>query len=126
MQISEQEVIKRLEDFGYEPSALDTRTITYCINSVSERICNYCNVDEVPDNFKYEAIDAVCADFLGIKLAVGTFSTAEIDNVVSKIQEGDTTVEFGDTDSPETKLKKCLDTMVLKYCSLNRFRRMVW
>lgn len=126
MQITEDDVIKRLEQLGYTPDSLDLSSINYCIHSVTERITNCCNIEEIPDNFKYEAIDAVCADFLGIKLACGTLPETVVSDVVSKIQEGDTTVEFEGGESSETKLKTLLDGMVLQLHNLNRFRRMVW
>ena len=111
------------------------------IDEVRQAICNYCNIDYVPEELKYVWANMV-VDYLrwatslagsasGGAVKPGGSSTATI---VSSLKEGDTTIGFSaDTSSQSSQagnahaIGAVLDQVVMNYQDqLNRFRRVVW
>lgn len=119
-----QNVILRLSGFGYTVTDADQGLLTYVIAKIEQDIKNFCNIAEVPDELGYAWTEAVCADFLRSKLSTGTLEN--VSGIVKSISEGDTTVSFSETSTPESQLLTCLNSMSLKMSDLVRFRKMVW
>lgn len=94
--------------------------LSLLLESVTETICNYCNVDEVPDGLTYTAYRMMADAYR----AEGYGSTAGAQGAPSSITEGDTTVSFRDASS--TKAYEAYAASVLKNytAQLNRYRRM--
>lgn len=117
-------VIARLTGFGVTLNDADTPMIEYGIEFVGLRIQNFCNITEIPEELDYEWANAVCADFLKMKLSTGGIEN--VSGVVKSIQEGDTNITFSESSTPEAQLLECIAKMQLDASGLIRFRKMVW
>ena len=117
-------VITRLSAFGVTPTEADSPTIDYSIEFIALKIKNFCNIEEIPQELNYEWANAVCADFLKMKLSTG--SLENVAQIVKSIQEGDTTVSYSESGTPESQLLECITQMGLNLSGLIRFRKMVW
>lgn len=117
-------VTSRLSGFGISVTEADTPMIDYAIELVGLRIKNFCNIDEIPEELNYEWANAVCADFMRMKLSTG--GIANVSGVIKSIQEGDTNITFSESSTPEAQLLECIAKMQLDLSGLVRFRKMVW
>lgn len=117
-------VISRLSGFGISVTEADTPMIDYAIELIGLRIKNFCNIEEIPEELNYEWANAVCADFLKMKLSTGGIEN--VSGVVKSIQEGDTNITFSESSTPEAQLLECIAKMQLDASGLIRFRKMVW
>lgn len=121
------DVVSRLRMFGYDVIDDDVTLIDYSCQSMEQRICNYCNVKEPPDELLFIATDAVCAEILRLKLIKGELPN--IDDVlkaITSIKEGDVQISYTGNDTAYKQLTLILDAMDLKPSILNKFRKMVW
>lgn len=117
-------VVARLSAFGVTPSEADSAMIDYSIEFIALRIKNFCNIEEIPQELNYEWANAVCADFLKMKLSTG--SLENVAQIVKSISEGDTTVSYSESGTPESQLLECIAKMSLDISGLVRFRKMTW
>ena len=117
-------VTVRLKGFGIELVEADSPMLAYVIDMVERDIKNFCHINEVPEELYYTWSEAVCSDFLRSKLSTG--SLENISSIVKSIAEGDTTVTFSESATPEAQLLACLDAMKLNLSNLVRFRKLVW
>lgn len=117
-------VIARLTMFGVTLEETDTPMIQYGIEFIGLKIKNFCNIEEIPEELDYEWANAVCADFLRMKLSTG--SLENVSGIVKSITEGDTTVSYSESGTPESQLLECISRMSLDISGLVRFRKMVW
>lgn len=117
-------VITRLKMFGVTVSDADMFMIAYAIDKIEQDIKNFCNITEVPEELYYQWSDAVCADFLRSKLSTGQLEN--VSSIVKSIAEGDTTVNFSESATPEAQLLECITKMSLDLNGLVRFRKLVW
>lgn len=118
-----EEIISRLKTLGYEYTEADADLITFLMAKVKERICNACNLDEVPEGLSKKAVDMVCSEFMLGKMATGQLE--DVSGVLKSIAEGDTTVTFADGFSPAEQLKTYLMTLADEK-GLARYRKMTW
>lgn len=111
------------------------------IDEVHQAICNYCNIDCVPEELKYVWANMV-VDYWRWSTSVagsgsGTPGKPNLSTVaitVASLKEGDTTIGFSaDTASQSAQsgnahsMAAVLDQVVMNYLDqLNRFRRVVW
>lgn len=124
-----EDVKTRLSQFGYKVVDTDAVVIDYIKNKTIETFLNETNLTEVPEGLHYKLVDAICADFLGAKYATGGLTETQIGGVVAKIQEGDTTVDYGTVSSsltPSGRFLAALDSMKLPMSEIIKYRRMVW
>ena len=117
-------VIARLTMFGVTLEETDTPMIEYGIEFIGLKIKNFCNIEEIPEELDYEWANAVCADFLRMKLSTG--SLENVSGIVKSITEGDTTISYSESGTPESQLLECISRMALDISGLVRFRKMVW
>ena len=119
----------RLSSLGYTMASGDKTVISYIENKTTETFKNHTNLDEVPEGLYYKWIDAICADFLSAKYSTGGLSENETKGIISKIQEGDTTVEYatGSTsNTPQAVFLKTIESLKLPYSEIIKYRRLVW
>lgn len=119
------DVVKRLKGFGYTVVETDNMFIDYLISKVEQEIKNLTNLGEIPLGLKYAWIDAVCAEFLNAQYVSGKLDNIEA-MVVSSVKEGDTTVSYATSGSPQKQFLTMLDGMRLKPSEIVRYRVMVW
>lgn len=117
-------VIARLKGFGVTLAETDMPMIQYGIEFIELKIKNFCNINEIPEELDYEWANAVCADFLKMKLSTGGLEN--VAQIVKSIQEGDTTISYSESGTPESQLLECITKMGLDLSGLVRFRKMVW
>lgn len=89
------------------------------LDKVSDMVCNYCNIDDVPKGLENVmlnmAVDLYRAESLGQEQAEGS---------VKSITEGDVTVSFASASSASENLGM---TFLKDYTAqLNRYRKLGW
>lgn len=124
--IERDEIINRLALFGYKAEEGDYLAIDYESEKLKEYVLNFCNISELPKGLKLEFIDAVCANFLKIKLNQKALTGEKVKQITKTIHEGDTTITFDSSVNPEVQLRTYLDTLAIGLSSLVKYRRMVW
>jgi hypothetical protein len=111
------DVIKRLQSFGYTVTEADSWVLGFIIDKVENHIKNSCNILEIPDGLYQVAVDMAVGNFLFEKKAVSADSLAGIDlsAVVKQIQEGDTSVSFAlgeGSKTPEQRLDAVISWLI--------------
>jgi len=123
-------ICERLSSFGYDALEDDTWTLTFVLEKVEQRICNICNVSQVPHELLWVATDLVVSEFLLAKKATGGEDCFDLSPAVKQVQEGDTSVTyaFGDGSlTPEARLDAALREMArVSEDELTAWRRMKW
>lgn len=104
-----EEVVKRLDSFGYTVQESDAWLIGFAMQKVENNIKNWCNITEIPDGLFHIAVDMSCGEFLFTKKQTNQLELGDLDlnGVVTSIKEGDTQVSFGGS-SDEEKLNSFL------------------
>lgn len=120
------EVKRRLESFGYTPTAADNWMIGFCVDKVLLHIKNNCNVAEVPGGLWRIAVDMVCGEFLFAKKQSGQSVGVEFEAVVKSIAEGDTTIAFETKNSAEAKYDSLVAYLMHREVDFAAFRRIKW
>lgn len=109
------QVIKRLESFGYTVVESDAWAIAFAIMKVENHIKNSCNTALIPDGLTIIAVDMVCGEFLFAKKQSGTLIGFDLEAAVKQVQAGDTNVTFALGDgsySPEQRLDSLLSFLM--------------
>lgn len=118
------EVKNRLNSLGYSTDDNDTFALTFLMSKVENHIKHFCNIKEVPECLNYVAIDMTCGEFLQGKKSTGNL---EIEPIVKKIQDGDTTVEYASGVDSESIFNAYVNKLINGYESdLIRHRCIVW
>lgn len=132
MAIQINDVKARLEQLGCQVDAVSDTSLVFAIDKVTNKICNNCNVSEIPDRLKEIAIDMVCGEYLFARKATGQ-SVGEIiddvERVIKSIQEGNTKVDFSDTVTPESRFNALLGHLLHENDlagDFARYRRISW
>ena len=122
------ETIKeRLTSLGYTCTDEDTFALQFCIDKVTQYIKHFCNICEVPACLETVQVDMVCGEFLLAKKAMGQLTGIQIEGVVKRLTEGDTTVEYAATTDREATFNAYLDKMVHGHTSdLIAHRKLRW
>ena len=117
----------RLKSLGYEVVEGDELALNFVMSKVEQHIKHYCNIDVVPECLEYVFIDMVAGEFLQSKKSTGQLSALQIEPIVKKIQDGDTTVEFSATADMDTMFNQLTDKLIHGYeQDLLRHRKLVW
>ena len=117
------EIKTRLETLGYTVKSEDEAFIAFVLEKTNERIKMFTNLSVVPEELKYEIIDAVASEFMLAKLAT---NEVDVERAVQSITEGDVSVTFASGSDKVTLLKNYYASMSLDFGALNRFRKLVW
>ena len=122
-------VIRRLLSFGYEVTDGDAWTIAFTMQKVTNQILNETNQPFVPDGLIEVFVDMVCGEFMTVKYDIGSLnlSTLDLDGAIQSVKEGDTTVTFSASGSPEVKFKELLSWLMHgKEGDLLCYRKLRW
>ena len=120
-------VKSRLKFLGYECVKDDDFAITFVMSKVEQHIKHCCNIDDVPDCLEFVFVDMVCGDFLQTKKATGQLTSIEIEPIVKRIQDGDTTVETNATVDSELVFNTFIDKLINGHQEdLLAHRRLKW
>lgn len=104
----------------------DDVALSFVLDAVAAEILNRTNQAEVPEGLYTVVIMRTAGVYLRNLKAAGKLSI-EFEAAVKSLSEGDTSVTFSDSDSPEAQF----DALVSGWASygddqLNRYRRIVW
>lgn len=131
MQFDIESVIKRLESFGYILKPNDEYALGFVLEKIKLDILNFCNIQELPDELIYVAVDMACGEFLLEKKSTGSLNLNDIDLnsvAIKSISEGDTSVSYA-TENTQDALQK-LDVLIQNLLDskkyLYKFRRLAW
>lgn len=117
----------RLKSLGYEVVEGDEFALTFIMNKVEQHIKHFCNIDEVPECLEYVFIDMCCGELLQSKQATGQLTESQIEPIIKKIQDGDTTVEYSSTVDSLVMFNQLVDKLINGYMEdLLRHRKLVW
>lgn len=122
------ETIKeRLASLGYTCSDEDVFALQFCIDKVNQHIKHFCNINEVPTCLETVQVDMVCGEFLLSKKTMGQLTSVQIEPIVKRLTEGDTTVEYTVTTDREATFNAYLDKMIHGHQSdLIAHRKLRW
>lgn len=131
MNIRSEDVVERLNTLGYNLNEGDTVTLQFAINGTEQYIKNFCNINEIPSELYYVAVDMAAGTLLKTKQSIGVDVSDSIDfsnTGVSSIKEGDVTVEFstGDSNSTVNLFNALLDRLCKRDNELLAFRKVRW
>ena len=117
----------RLKSLGYEPTEADDFALDFVMKKTEQHIKHFCNINVVPDCLEYVFIDMVCGEFLQTKKSMGQLTSLQIEPVVKKIQDGDTTVEYASTVDADAMFNKLTEKLINSHeADLIRHRKLVW
>lgn len=106
-----EKIKERLASLGYECVESDDFALSFVLDKSTQYIKHFCNIDTVPDCLEWVLVDMVCGEFLLTKKNMGQLTSAQIEAVVKKIQDGDTTVEYNATVDREATFCALLEKM---------------
>lgn len=107
-----EDVIKRLESFGYEVTEADDWMIEFLIQKIENSIKADCNINTIPEELYEIAVDMVVGEFLLNKKSRGQLEGFDLEAAVKQIHEGDTSVTFAIGDGSKTPEER-LDELIL-------------
>lgn len=107
-----EDVIKRLESFGYEVTEADNWMIEFLIQKIENSIKADCNINTIPEELHEIAVDMVVGEFLLNKKSRGQLEGFDLEAAVKQIHEGDTSVTFAIGDGSKTPEER-LDELIL-------------
>lgn len=118
---------QRLASLGYECVDSDDFALQFVINKVEQNIKHFCNISEVPVCLEAVQVDMVCGEFLLSKKTMGQLTSVQIEPIVKRLTEGDTTVEYTATTDREATFNAYLDKMIHGHQSdLLAHRKLRW
>lgn len=130
MQFTQSEIINRLEGLGYTIKPSDNYTLGFLMEKIENEILNFCNVDELPIEAVYVAIDMVCGEFLLGKKSSGDLILNGIDlnqSEIKSISEGDTSISYdNNSQNAAQKTDMLISSLIDSKRSLHKFRRLAW
>lgn len=106
-----EQVKERLASLGYEVIDGDYFGLQFAVQKAEQYIKHFCNIIEVPDCLSHVWIDMAAGDFLLTKKSIGQLSSIQIEPIVKKIQDGDTTVEYAATTDREATFNAHVEKM---------------
>lgn len=117
----------RLKSLGYEVVEGDDFALTFIMGKVDQHIKHFCNIKELPECLEYVFIDMCCGEFLQDKQGTGQLTETQIEPIIKKIQDGDTTVEYSSTVDSLVLFNQLVDKLINGYKNdLIRHRKLVW
>lgn len=122
------DVVARLAALGYTVTDGQSAAVTYSINRAAEHIKANINRTEIPEGLYYTHIDMAAGLFLNDKKAAGQLGEGfDFSAPAKKISEGDVSVEFADSSTPEARFDKMVATLTTPpQALLASFRRLKW
>lgn len=122
-----EQIKERLAGLGYTCVDGDDFNIQFLMGKCEQYIKHYCNITEIPECLNYVLVDMVAGDFLQVKKATGQLTSIQIEPIVKKIQDGDTTVEYNVSSDSEAVFNAFVDNLINGHeTELIRHRKLVW
>ncbi|WP_347992625.1 hypothetical protein [uncultured Eubacterium sp.] len=106
----EDKVIEILKSIGYEYSENDYVLLTFCMDKVVSELNSRCHTKELPKGLEEAAIDRVCGEFLYALKSAGKLEEFDLEQGVSSVKVGDTSVNFSGT-SPDAAFNNLIGTL---------------
>lgn len=119
-------VKKRLEMLGYEHDESEDSVLQYLIDKAAQTIKHTSNLSEIPTCLDYVWCDMVCGEFLGTKLTTGKLTSIQVNQIATKIKEGDTEVTFASGVDTLSNLVTFFQNMATGNGQLIKHRRLRW
>jgi hypothetical protein len=110
MEWLEDKVIEILKSIGYEYSENDYVLLTFCMDKVVSELNSRCHTKELPKGLEESAIDRVCGEFLYTLKSAGKLEEFDLEQGVSSVKVGDTSVNFSGT-SPDSAFNNLIGTL---------------
>ncbi len=110
MEWLEDKVIEILKSIGYEYSENDYVLLTFCMDKVVSELNSRCHTKELPKGLEEAAIDRVCGEFLYALKSAGKLEEFDLEQGVSSVKVGDTSVNFSGT-SPDAAFNNLIGTL---------------
>ena len=101
MELLEDKVIELLKNIGYEYSEDDYSLLVFCIDKVVSELNSRCHVKKLPKGLFESARERVCGEFLYLLKTTGKLEEFDLEQAVSSVKVGDTSVNFSGTSSDE-------------------------
>lgn len=118
-------VFKRLDDLGWKIRDEDYDAVTFAVDKTYEYILSFCNIDEIPNELVYIAVDMAVGEFLMDKYSVNEVSGYIDGGFVKSITEGDVSVSYSNGEAC-SELEELIDTLMDKKDILYSYRRLKW
>lgn len=100
--------------------------IRFSISACSVRVCEFCNIDEIPEMI-YPVFSDMCAcDYLAGKLGAGQMPLEDIVSIAQSIKVGDTQVSYGQIGSAETMLLNYMNNKAHNMSQFMAWRKIKW
>ena len=106
----EDKVIEILKSIGYEYSENDYVLLTFCMDKVVTDLNSRCHTKELPKGLEESAIARVCGEFLYALKSTGKLEEFDLEQGVSSVKVGDTSVNFSGT-SPDAAFNNLIGTL---------------
>lgn len=121
-------IMERLGTLGYkEASCMDKTLIAILFQKVEREILNDCNLVRLPEEASCIVVERVCGEFLLVKKTAGGIPGLDLDACVTSIAEGDTSISFDASASPEKRLDAMIGhLMAYGRDGLAAFRCLKW
>lgn len=107
---------------GYEVQAADDALLTYLLQAEQQYVLDDCNLDVLPEALEPVVEERTAGKFLQLKK--GTVLSEDDASVVTRVEEGDTTVQFEGT-SAESRLDSLIASW-LRERDLACYRKLRW
>ncbi len=124
--INADSVITRLKDFGVNVDESDLKSIECTILSTEAYIKNFCNIEIIPVELYYTAVDMCCGTFLKTKVSTGDVDAISPVGDVASITEGDVSVSYKSGTSSGVIMRSIIDNLCNKNSELISFRKLRW
>lgn len=128
--VTREEIIKRLNDLGYESTVEDYDNIEFELKKIINYTLNYCNITEIPEIIEPRLIDRACGEFLFYKKNSGSLKGFNYEAVIKQIKEGDTTIHYAvgqGEDTPENRFDSFIKQLERGYDKwITPHRRLRW
>lgn len=116
------DIRERLVQLGAEVGEEDEAAVLFAENKTAEHIKNVCNLDYIPEELEYLAVDMACGEYLRDRLLSGVMGDFDTAGALKAITEGDVRVEYDGGDS----LEALLEFLGRGEADLYRFRKICW
>lgn len=115
-----------LAKLGSQAELVSEDLLEMCIDEISIKIKEYCNISVIPDTLKYTHAN-MTVELINHEIAgTGTSSSGDLGSVgdVTDVTLGDMKLSFGSSNGTNVD---ALSTIIMNYAdSLNKYRRAVW
>lgn len=104
-------VLKRLSSLGYKVTEDDVYPVYFSITETVCHINNVCHTDVLEEKLKFHAVNRICGKFLEEKKNMGRLEDFDIDQAMTSVKLGDTTVDFSSADSASSKFASLVNVL---------------